>query len=58
MEVDGDVSLSQRMTLPNPPAGVYTPYLGAPLPSLDSPANVADFMPAALLAASRGRNCA
>ncbi len=57
VEVDGDLSLAQRHTLPTPSVGVYAPYNGAALPSLDAPASLEEFQPAALMRASRSRNC-
>jgi hypothetical protein len=56
--LDGDVRLAQRASLPTPTKGIYTPFKGAPLPNIDSPASMEDILPAAILAAVRGRNCA
>jgi hypothetical protein len=56
LDLDGDLALAQRQSLPAASAGTFAPFLGAPLPALELAASAADVQPAALLAAARGRN--
>ena len=61
IDIDGDISLHQKYSLPTPTKGIYTPYLasvgGISLPNIDTPVTIDDVLPSTILSASRQRNC-
>lgn len=61
IDIDGDISLNQKSSLPTPTKGIYSPYLpslgGIALPNIDSPVTINEVLPSTILAVSRQRNC-